>query len=318
MTIQVTNNDPVAVQAEKPVGESVVPSLPAADQAAEQKEESPESDTEETEAKEEKDAKDEGESDDESESEASEKDEKPKKKSGAQRRKERAERAEAEAARARAEAEHWKTMALKGAGDSKTDAPKAETAKTEAAGKPSPDSFETYAEYTEALTDWKIEQRDKAAKEQAAKSKFEAEQADVLKAHSARVKAFTEKTPDFLDVLEDVSHIPVSPTVERELLSSENGPELIYALAQDPAEFERINKLGPIAAARELGRLEVKLSSKATDPKPEPKKLTNAPKPLAPVGAGKGAVAKTIDDPNLSQREYETIRRKQLAARKAW
>lgn len=320
MTIVVTSTPEAKADAAQAVDakeQASTQSLPAAEQAAEQKE-SPESGTEETEAKEEKGAEGESDADEaDDELEASEKDEKPKKKSGAQRRKERAERAEAEAARARAEAEHWKTMALKGAGDSKKDTAPVETPKTEAPGKPSPDSYETHAEYVEALTDWKLEQRDKTASEKAAKAKLEADQAEVMKAHSARVKAFTEKTPDFLETLEDVSHITLSATVERELLSSENGPELIYALAQDPAEFERINKLGPIAAARELGRLDAKLSSKAEAAKPEPKKLTTAPKPLDPVGKGKGAVAKSIEEiaATGTQAEYERARLEQMKRR---
>jgi hypothetical protein len=204
-------------------------------------------------------------------------------------------------------------MALKGADASKPETDVETPAKSDPAGKPSPDSFETHAEYVEALTDWKIEERERVARETAARSKLETEQKSLMSAHSERVKSFAEKTEDFQDVLRSVDDVRISPTVAELLVSSDNGPELMYELAKNRAEYERINALNPLAAARELGKLDAKLAAikaPASEPK-EPKTITKAPKPIAPVSGKGGVVEKSIHDPNLSQREYEALRAKQ-------
>lgn len=323
MTIQVFSTPETAVQAEKPAGAAEgAQSLPEAKQAAEQKQ-STVSVTEENEAEAKqdeisKDESDEDDSDEDAESKDAEKD-KPKKKSGSQRRKERAERAEAEVARARAEADHWRALALKGAGESKPE-PKAETAKAaDEVGKPNPETFETHAEYVEALTDWKIEQREKARAAESRKAQLETEQQTLVKSHLERVKSFKESTDDFDDVVSGVDDVLISPTVRELILTSENSPALMYELAKNREEYERINKLPPLAAARAMGLIEAKLSKASKEAKPEPKKLTSAPKPIEPVGSKGGPVEKSIHDvaAHGSQAEYEAIRRKQLKQRAA-
>lgn len=302
-------------------GKSVETSQPAALAAkpAEQKK-SEESETSETEDSEvEADEESEVEGDEPEAKEDSEKD-KPRKKGGFQRR---IDKLNARNTAIQQQLEYWKEQALKGAKlDSKdkpaekSDAPKGEANQ---AGKPDPDKFDTHAEYVEALTDWKLEQREKAAREKAEQDRIKTEQETLIKSHTERVKAFTEKTKDFHEVLEQVDDVPVSPTVEHILLSSENGPELMYELAKNRADYERINKLSPVAAAREIGKIEAKIaaskSASSETKKQEPKKLTQAPKPIAPVGGSKGTVEKSIDDPELSFAEYERLRREQMKRR---
>ncbi len=179
-------------------------------------------------------------------------------------------------------------------------------------GKPSANDFETHAEFVEALTDWKLEQRESAAKRQANQSQLENAHKEVLKGHAERLKSFIGKTPDFEDALDNLDGLRVSAAVEEIVITSDNGPELMYELSKDRAEFERINSLSPLAAARALGRLESRISAQASeDPKPETKKLTKAPKPIEPVGAGKGSVRKSITDPDLSFNDYVRLRREQ-------
>lgn len=281
-------------------------SAPVADKATEQK---PAAKSDAAEADAEEHETDDADSESEKDQDGDAKD-KPRKKGGFQRR---IDKLNARNSAAQAEIEHWKSMALKGAGESKAETKVEEPKQVDTAGKPNPDSFETHAEYVEALTDWKIETRDKAAKEQAAKVRLETEQSNLMKAHSSRVKDFATKTEDFQDVLESVDDVPVSPTIRELLITSENGPELMYELAKNRAEYERINKLPPLAAARELGKIESKLSAKE-EPKQETKKITKAPQPINPVGGKGGPAEKSIDDPNLSQKDYEALRAKQRSA----
>jgi hypothetical protein len=288
--------------------EAKAPSAPEAKKAPEQKK-STESDTEETEGKAELDA--ETDSDEEEVKADSEQDkDKPKKRGGFQRR---IDKLNARVSERERELEYWKQLALKekqGAGESKTE--KVETQSVATEGKPIPDQFETHQEYVEALTEWKTEQKLKEREQRLEKSKLEAEQEKVFKSHSERVKSFAEKTEDFAEVLSDVDDIPVSPTVQQIIITSENGPELMYELAKNREEYARICQLSPLAAAREMGRLESKLIKSSEESKVETKKLTSAPKPLQPVGKSSSAsISKSIDDPGLSFSEYVRIRREQ-------
>lgn len=308
MSIKVESNSvPEAAPAIEPVKQEAQSDDKSAPEVkAPEQNESSESDTEEKEAdKEEKD--DARETEDDSESNESDK-EKPKKKGGFQRR---IDKLNARNTAAQQEIEYWKQQALKGAGEPKKEP--VDSKPEVAEGKPNPDKYDTHAEWAEALADWKVEQKLKERDQQLEKSKLKTEQETVLKAHTDRVKSFVAKTTDFEDVLTEVDHIPVSPTVQQIIVTSENGPELMYELAKNPKEYERICSLPPLAAARELGKIESKLSSQSKDTKkPETKKTTKAPEPISPVGSKGGVVEKSIDDPNLTQAEYEKLRAKQM------
>lgn len=236
---------------------------------------------------------------------------KPKKKGGFQRRIDKLNARAAESER-RSQALEQELAQLKGAGAGKVPT---ETKSQE--GKPSPDNFETHAEYVDALTDWKIEQKEIARKQEAEKSKLEIEHKAKLKTHYDRVNAFAEKVKDFKEKLEEVDDVMLPSAFQEVIFSSDNGPELLYELAKNRSELERIAKLPPLACARELGRLESKLPGLSSEEKKqEQKKITKAPKPIDPVGKNaKGVVAKSIDDPDLTFSEYEKLRREQLKRR---
>jgi len=315
MTIQITSttdsNDSVASAMGAPkTDDKNVEAKPAPEaKSSEQNEEVSDSGTETTEANE---GETETESHEEGEIEAKEGQEgqPPKKKGGFQRR---IDKLNTRVTAAQQEAEYWKQQALKGASATETK-PVVESAKPATEGKPKPDSFDTHAEYVEALTDWKVDQKQKEHDQKLEQSRIQAEQAKVANTYAERAKVFGEKTKDFQDVLSDVDHVPMSPTVRDIFLTSENGPELAYELAKDPEEFARVCKLPPLAAAREMGKLELRISSK-TPGGQETNKITKAPKPLEPVKAGgKGSAPKSIYDPDLSQAEYEKIRAKQRSA----
>jgi hypothetical protein len=307
MTIEVVSTSEPAVQAEKPAG--VVDGAPKPEPVEEnsaEPNESTEQAPEETEEEESESENDGDESDEETESKEADSD-KPKRKSGSQRRKERAERAEARVA-----ALEERLARFENAGSEKQ-APEVETQKAEPAGKPDPEQYETHTEYVEALTDWKIEQKEIARKESDRKAQFEAEQKKQIETHFAREKAFMEKTPDYAEVVKEVNYFKnASPTLEAIIVRAENGPELMYELAKDPDVYERINKLGPIDAAMEIGMIKKEISQRSSEkPKEELKKITKAPKPIEPVGSS-GKTAVTKDPEHMSQTEYEQWRRGQM------
>jgi len=236
-----------------------------------------------------------------------------KKKSGFQRR---VEKLNKRLSVAEQEKEYWRELALKNTQNPEKTQP-AETTQKAQEGKPSPDDFETHEDYVEALTDWKLEQREKANQEKEFKTKIQNEFQAKVDAHNERVTKFAEKNADFHDVLEGVDDVKVSSAVQELILGSENGPELMYELAKNREEFARINKLSPLAAAREFGKLEARLA-KASEVQKETK-TTKAPKPLTPVSAKtSGAGKKSIFDPDISQSEYERLRMEQLRQRDAY
>lgn len=211
------------------------------------------------------------------------------------------------------EVEYWKAQALKDANAEK----KVEVeSKVISEGKPIADNFDTHAEYVEALTDWKTEQKFKEREQNAEKVNLQNERQKIVAAYNERAKSFSEKNEDYFDVIESVDDIPLSVTVQEILLTSENSAELTYELAKNRDELARICKLSPLAAAREIGRIETRLA-KASDSKPsESKKITNAPKPIETIGRGSsGAIRKSINDPEIPFKEYERLRREQMKRR---
>lgn len=114
--------------------------------------------------------------------------------------------------------------------------------------------------------------------------------------------------PDFDEVVSSAD-VPISPAVSEALLTSEHGPRIMYELATNPAELARISALPPLAAAREIGRLEAKASATAAPAKPNPAATPRkpaVPAPITPVTT-RGPTA-TKDPSSMSYDEYRRWR----------
>jgi hypothetical protein len=75
--------------------------------------------------------------------------------------------------------------------------------------------------------------------------------------------------------------------------ASDVGPDVAYYLGSNPREAERISRLSPYLQAKEIGKIEVKLTDN-----PPVKRTTNAPPPIKPVTAKTvGAPARDTTDP---------------------
>lgn len=190
---------------------------------------------------------------------------------------------------------------------SETQQPAANTAE----GKPQTKDFSTWEEYTEALTAWTIDQRENGRKAEEAKAVRAQQAKAVQQAWGEQVAKGEEAYEDFDDIVVQ-SKLPVSSTVQQAILESDHGAHLAYWLGTHADELGRINKLSPLAAMRELLKIETQFHTAAT-PKPA-NKVTKAPPPARPVG-GSAKPVKSIDDPDLPYEEYEKLRNKQLARR---
>lgn len=239
-------------------------------------------------------------------------DQKPKSKNGF---KKRIDKLRANVSDKEREIAYWKAEALKSQAPKEAAKPAANLEPVSNL-KPKAESFESRDEYMEALADWKVDQKLKAAESSRRESEVKSAYQKKVTTFSEKREAFAEKHDDFHELLEAVDDIPMSLTVQEVILSSDNGPELMYELAKNRKEYERISALPSIAAARELGKFEAKIAS-SKESSPVGEKTTKAPKPLNPVGTSGSGIKKSIHDPNISQREYERLREEQIRARRA-
>jgi hypothetical protein len=280
--------------------------------SSEQQDESNEEESETSENLEDSESDESAESEDDEDTLKDEQDksQRPKKKGGYQKRIDKLTRERSLAAE---EAQYWKEQALKAGKADKQDQPP--TQKTEAVAvaesKPLAKDFDTHEDYVEALTDWKIEQKEKQSTEKAKLAEAQAEHQKRQAKFQENIQSFTKATPDFNDVLEEVEHIPLSQTLKDAIVTSDDGARLIYELAKNPTEYERINSLHPAAALRAIGAFEAKLSSEPTKTK-EIKTITKAPAPISAIAKGSAPLTKSLSDPNLPFSEYEKLRLKEI------
>lgn len=192
------------------------------------------------------------------------------------------------------------------AGTEKTEtAGSSQANKASVEGKPNRDAYETHDEYVEALTDWKVDSRLKAEKIAAAESNAKTQHLTKAEKHVARVQEFAKAHSDFREIVESLDDGPkVSLTVQEVILDSDNGPELMYQLAKNRKEFERINALPAIQAARELGKFEARFAKPSEETKQT--KTTKAPPPVKPIGS-KASVS-TKDPGSMDFDEYKKWR----------
>jgi hypothetical protein len=180
-----------------------------------------------------------------------------------------------------------------------------ETPKADAGdGKPQLEKFESYEDYVEALTDWKLAQREAAMAEKSKVDAAKQQQAELAKSWQARQEATRAKYDDYDEVVGQ--EIPITGVMQQALLESDHGAELAYWLGSNPEEAERIAKLGPVAAIKALAKIEDSVSGSAATPvKPKPR-ASSAPEPISPLGA-RGSAA-TKDPDKMSFAEFKAWR----------
>lgn len=185
------------------------------------------------------------------------------------------------------------------------------------AARPKMEDFQDYEAYLEALADWKAEEKAQRLREELKgeyeKSKAKAESDRRMEAFRAAESKFRATVTDYDEAIQDAQDTPMTQVMFDVILESEVGPNILYYLAKNPDEAERIAHLSPARQAAEIGKLEDKLAQQLKDP--QKPKASNAPPPVNPVRARGSASTPRLDDPNLSMEEYSRLRRKQLSER---
>lgn len=171
-------------------------------------------------------------------------------------------------------------------------------------GKPQLDQFDSYEEYTEALTDWKVDQKLQSQTELQQQEQQQRTRQDKELAFNRKAAEFSELHEDFDTV---VRSIPLSDSTFQAALNSEKSAEILYHLGQNYELAEKIDRMDNVSAAMELGRIEAALVQ-------ADRSQTNAPDPLDPIDGGTGG-APSADPDKMSMSEWKAWREKQLAQR---
>ena len=148
----------------------------------------------------------------------------------------------------------------------------------------SPDQFDTYEDYADALAERKAEEL--LAKRETAKQTQALQEQYYEREETAR-----DKYDDFDQVAYN-PNLPVTDVMAQSIQASDVGADVLYWLGTNPKEANRISRLGPILQAKEIGKIEASLTSA-----PPVRKSSTAPAPIAPVTprASGGSVYDTTD-----------------------
>jgi FtsZ-interacting cell division protein YlmF len=207
-----------------------------------------------------------------------------------------------ELTRARREAEreaaYWRGVAQQG---------QAQTSAPAAPIKPTPDKYNDYGEYVEALTDWKAEQAVAKRMEQDSSRKVVETRTQTF---AERQVAAREVMPDY-DAVVGASDTPISNHVGEAIMESDRGPELAYHFAKNPDVLMNLNGMSPTQAAREIGKLEATLPT-VKPPVVPSKKLSTTPAPASTTvtqgRATQPALATASMDEYMAQRKSQGAR----------
>ncbi|KKM03192.1 hypothetical protein LCGC14_1776910, partial [marine sediment metagenome] len=167
--------------------------------------------------------------------------------------------------------------------------------------------------FTEALTEWKVDQSLVARDAKATESQARTEQQSQNREFLEREAAFADTLPpdpkegEGYDEVADAAlgmlgqlNTPATKEVARAVMASENGPELLYHLGQNPDELQRIAKLKPQAAVMALGGIAASLADteeKGTEVETQTPLVSRAPKPPTRVKKPAGGRKAKADDP---------------------
>lgn len=178
---------------------------------------------------------------------------------------------------------------------------------------PKEDDYENYSEFQVAHTEYVTEKATDAAVKRMTVANQARDDKDVQDRKQAdlqiRRKAFDKRLEDKRGQFEDFEDVAYSnqfldQDLAEQLLDME--PEVAYFLGSNLDESERMLGLTPVQRARELTKLEYKLTLSSGN------KVSNAPDPITPLG---GAEKLEVDPSTLSQDEWVEMRNRQIFRR---
>jgi hypothetical protein len=143
-----------------------------------------------------------------------------------------------------------------------------------------PDGSPNYARFEREAQGWENDRR--AVSRQVRKEMLEGAArenervGELIADHKERMTRLRAKVKDF-DAIMARATVPVMEHVERLILESKRSDRISLHLAKDQSKLVKLNNMSPEAAAREIGRIEGRLSL------PQPKAQTKARAPITPL-----------------------------------
>jgi hypothetical protein len=165
--------------------------------------------------------------------------------------------------------------------------------------KPAVENFETYSEFQEALVDWKLDKKEWDAEQRVSNAKQQEAQKEVLSNWETR-EATTKERVEGYDQLVDADFMKsfTSKNASREamqyLLESDNGPDLLFDLAEDDAKLAGFKSMSPVKQVAYLAKLEAKFEKEAPESKAT-QATTRVHSPSPNLPRGKTVTTKYID-----------------------
>lgn len=161
---------------------------------------------------------------------------------------------------------------------------------------PDPKQFKDALEFSDALADWKVAERDARVQQTTVDTSF-----------GERLDTFVDAHSDFDQVVRtdpNEGGPAISAYMMEVIKESDIGPEVAYYLGKNVAESHRIFALSPLQQAKELGRIEASLSSGNTPPA---RRTSSAPDPIKPVAGNRGTTLKVdVSDPRSDKSMSDT------------
>lgn len=173
---------------------------------------------------------------------------------------------------------------------------------------PQEKDFPDYLAWERAATAYELDKRQETrnVKNEAGRAQeaIQARNAERADRHKERVENFRnrsgkESSKDFDAVMAQAKDLKASPTVEDLVLDSKKSGHLVYFFAKNPDRLNALNRMSEREAAREIGRIEARLSL------PKPKTKSSAPPP--PRSKPQGGAAPASQEAELNsylKRQY--------------
>jgi hypothetical protein len=157
-------------------------------------------------------------------------------------------------------------------------------------GRPDEKSYQSYAEYLEAVQDWKLDsklaERDGKQKETRQTEQEKAWIAEREATVATKAQEFAKENPEVLAMVEEYGDVvdELPPQIQRLFLEADNAPLAFFNLAKE-GKLESLGTMSLAKAAMEIGRAQTQAPTK---------QQSKAPAPL-PASRGSVSPGKSLD-----------------------
>lgn len=185
--------------------------------------------------------------------------------------------------------------------------------------KPKAQDFTNYADFTEALSDWKADQREHSKTVAAATADFEKKTKgafEKFEASGSELEAELGLNPgDFHLTMQD-EEFKLFNTTRAALLESEHGARIAYQIANNDDTKAAFSKMNDVQQLKHIGKLEAQIEAQAAKKETTKTPVSAAKAPAASLPRSSAPVTSTGMNftPGMSVKDFEAARRASRAA----